>query len=161
MPIGCTGRTVRRKLFSGQTCRVEPAAAASTLPAQNRGRWRRAHDSAAADVDSAETTPRPRTIIGQPPWKEVDGNSGNWEFHRGEELAGSTCTLNGMSNDGEGGGHKNLFFWVEQDLPIGNKAANQPFAASAKIPRRCTRSNKEEADGKAGEQPGQSGSGLF
>ena len=64
-----------------------------------------------------------------------------------------------MSNDGEGGGHKNLFFWVEQDLPIGNKAANQPFAASAKIPRRC--SNTEEADGKAGKQPGQSGSGLF
>ena len=136
MPIGCTGRTVRRKLFSGQTCWVEPAAAVNTLPAQNRGRWRCAHDSATADADSAETPPWPRTIKGQPPWKEVDGNSGNWEFHRDEELAGSICTLNGMSNDWEGGGHKKLFFWVEQDLPVENKAANQPFAASAKISRR-------------------------
>ena len=136
MPIGCTGRTVRRKLFSGQTCWVEPAAAVNTLPAQNRGRWRCAHDSATADADSAETPPWPRTIKGQPPWKEVDGNSGNWEFHRGVKLAGSTCTLNGLSNDWEGGGHKKLFFWVAQDLPVENKAANPPFAAPAKISRR-------------------------
>ena len=75
--LAAWGRQSGRSYSLVQTRWVEPATAVNILPANNRGRWRCAHDSATAEADIAEPPLRPRTMKWQTTWKEVRGKSGN------------------------------------------------------------------------------------